>query len=66
MIRSISFRLNLWYALTFCASVAGLFAALYFLIAAALQRQDLEFVEARAKELAVLYNNGGTPTISYM
>jgi signal transduction histidine kinase len=59
MTRSITFRLNLWYALTFLLSVAALFVALYFLVAAAAQRQDREVVEARAKELAATYNSGG-------
>jgi signal transduction histidine kinase len=59
MIRSITFRLNLWYALTFLLSVAGLFVALYFLVAAAVQRQDREIIEARIKELAAIYNGGG-------
>src|SRR5215212_4530740 len=63
MIRSITFRLNLWYALTFLLSVAALFVALYFLVAAAVQRQDREIVEARVKELAATYNNGGSPAL---
>lgn len=57
--RSITFRLNLWYALTFVLSAAVLFVALYFLVAAAVQRQDREIVEARLKELAATYNSGG-------
>jgi heavy metal sensor kinase len=60
MTRSITFRLNLWYALTFLLSVAALFVALYFLVAAAAQRQDREIVEARLKELAAVYNSGGS------
>jgi signal transduction histidine kinase len=59
MTRSITVRLNLWYALTFLLSVAALFAALYFLVAAAVQRQDRELVEARLKEIAAIYNSGG-------
>jgi len=59
MIRSISFRLLLWYALTFVLSVAVLFVALYFLVAAAMQRQDREIVESRLKELAATYSAGG-------
>ena len=50
MTRSIAFRLNLWYALTFLLSVGALFVALYFLVAEAAQRQDREIVEARLKE----------------
>jgi signal transduction histidine kinase len=57
--RSITFRLNLWYALTFLLSAAVLFVALYYLVAAAVQRQDREIVEARLKELAATYNSGG-------
>src|SRR5512138_748883 len=60
MTRSIAFRLNVWYALTFLLSVGALFVALYFLIAAAVQRQDRQIVEARLKELAVVYNSGGS------
>jgi signal transduction histidine kinase len=63
MIRSITFQLNLWYALTFLLSVAVLFIALYYLVAAAVQRQDREVVEARLKELAATYNSGGTATL---
>lgn len=63
MIRSITFRLNLWYALTFLMSVAVLFVSLYYLVAAAVQRQDREVVEARLKELAVIYNTGGAATL---
>jgi heavy metal sensor kinase len=63
MTRSITFQLNLWYALTFSLSVAVLFVALYYLVAAAVQRQDREVVEARLKELAAIYNSGGTATL---
>ncbi len=63
MTRRIGFQLNLWYAFTFCVSVAGLFAALYFLLSFALQRQDQEIVESRLKELVILYDNGGIPAI---
>jgi signal transduction histidine kinase len=63
MTRSITFRLNLWYALTFLLSVAALFVALYFLIAAAVQRQDRAIVEARLKELAAVYQSGGSAAL---
>jgi signal transduction histidine kinase len=55
--------LNLWYALTFLLSVVMLFIALYYLVAAAAQRQDREIVEARVKELAAIYNSGGTAAL---
>src|SRR6185436_17096620 len=63
MTRSITFRLNLWYALTFLPSVAVLFVALYYLVSAAVQRQDRELVEVRLKELSVIYNSGGAPAL---
>ena len=63
MTRSITFRLNLWYALTFLLSVAVLFIALYYLVAVALQRQDRELVEVRLKELAAIYNSGGAAAL---
>ena len=63
MTRSITFRLNIWYALTFLLSVVMLFVALYYLVAAAVQRQDREIVEARVKELAAIYNSGGAPAL---
>ncbi len=56
--RSITFRLNLWYAITFVLSAAVLFVALYFLVAAAVQQQDRQIVEARLKELAAIYHDG--------
>lgn len=59
MSRSLAFRLNLWYAVTFLFSAALLFIALYFLVAAAVQRQDREIVEARLKEVTVIYQAGG-------
>jgi signal transduction histidine kinase len=67
MTQNITFRLNLWYALTFLLSVAVLFLALYFLVAAAVQRQDGEIVKARLKEIAAVYNSGGVaPLRSWM
>src|SRR5687767_10149135 len=63
MTRSITFRLNLWYALTFLLSVAALFVALYFLVAVAVQRQDRQIVEARLKELAAVYHGGSAPAL---
>ena len=61
--RSITFRLNLWYAFTFVVSTGVLFAALYFLVAAAVQRKDREIVEARLKELSAIYQSGGNAAL---
>src|ERR1044071_8212033 len=57
--RSLTFRLNAWYAVVFLVSAGVLFAALYFLVAAAVQRKDREIVEARLKEATAIYQSGG-------
>ena len=57
--RTIGFRLNLWYASVFMASAVALFLILYFLFSAALERKEREVIEARLKEYAVLYQTGG-------
>jgi signal transduction histidine kinase len=57
--RNITFRLNVWYASVFVLSASVLFAALYFLVAAAVQRKDREIIEARLKELTAIYQAGG-------
>lgn len=62
--RSLTFRLNAWYAATFVLSSAVLFLALYYLVAAAVQRQDREIVEARVKEASAIYQAGGRPAIT--
>jgi signal transduction histidine kinase len=61
--RSLTFRLNLWYALVFVLSSSLLFVALYFLVARAVQRQDRQMVEARLTELAATYQGGGAPAL---
>jgi signal transduction histidine kinase len=58
--RSITFRLNLWYALVFTFSAALLFMALYFLLAVAVQGKDREILESRIEELSAIYQSGGT------
>ena len=57
--RSLSFRLNLWYALLFSLSAAALAATLYFLVAVTLERKDREVIEAKAKQLSTAYAAGG-------
>lgn len=59
MIRSFSFRLNLWYALIFTASAAALFAAIYWLLAVSIERSDREALQARLQEYAAVYNTAG-------
>jgi signal transduction histidine kinase len=57
--RSLTFRLNVWYAVVFLVSTGVLFPALYFLVTAAVQRKDREIVEARLKEATAIYQSGG-------
>ena len=57
--RSFGFRLNLWYALIFTASAVSLAAALYWLLAQAIERKDREVLQARVVELGTIYNSSG-------
>jgi signal transduction histidine kinase len=61
--QSFTVRLSLWYALTFTVSAALLFAILYFLLAAALDRKDHEVIETRFKICAATYESGGLPAL---
>jgi len=57
--RTLSFRLNLWYALVFTVSAAGLFGLMYILLSVALERKDREVIEARLKEYSAIYETSG-------
>ncbi len=59
VLRSFSLRLSLWYALIFIISAGLLFALLYYLLGAALQRKDHEVIETRLKACAAIYESGG-------
>jgi len=56
---SFTFRLSLGYALLFVLSAAILFGLLYLLLASTLQSKDQEVIEARLRECAAVYENGG-------
>ncbi len=56
--RTLSFRLNLWYASIFTASAVVLFLLLYVLLSVAVQRKDREVIEAQVKEYAAIYRTG--------
>jgi len=56
---SFTFRLSLGYALLFVLSAAILFGLLYLLLASTLQSKDQEVIEARLRECAAVYDNGG-------
>jgi signal transduction histidine kinase len=57
--RSFTVRLSLWYTLIFTLSAGVLFALLYYLLAAALERKDHELIETRLKACAAIYDSGG-------
>jgi signal transduction histidine kinase len=57
--RSFSVQLNLWYASIFILSAGFLFAAIYLLLASAIQRKDREVIESRLKEYSAIYQSGG-------
>jgi signal transduction histidine kinase len=56
---SLGFRLGVWYATVFSVSAAILFVLLYLLLASAIGRSDREVIEARLRECAAVYENGG-------
>ena len=57
--RTVTFRLNLWYALIFIFSASLLFLVFYVLLVVGLWRKDREVIEARLKEYAAIYQTGG-------
>lgn len=57
--RSFTFRLSLGYAALFTLSAVILFGLLYLLLASTLQSKDHEIIEARLRECAAVYDNGG-------
>lgn len=61
--RTISVRLNLWYAVVFAVSAGLLFLLLYILLSRAVEAKDREVIEARLKEYSVIYQRGRTPAL---
>jgi signal transduction histidine kinase len=59
--RTLSFRLNAWHGAIYLASAGLLFTLIYFLLAAAIDRKDRDVIEARLREYAAVYHNGGIP-----
>lgn len=57
--RNIGVRLGLWYASIFTLSCIALFALAYYLLAAAVGSKDREVLEARLREYAAIYEDGG-------
>ena len=56
--RGFSFRLNLWYVTIFTFSACALYAFLYLLLSAAIERKDREIIESQLKEYATVYQAG--------
>ncbi len=61
--RTISFRLNAWYASIFILSAAALFVLLYALLSVEVDRKEREVIVARLKEYATVYRTGGLPAL---
>ena len=57
--RNIGVRLGLWSALIFALGCLGLLALAYFVLAAAVGGKDREVLQARLREFAAVYDNGG-------
>lgn len=61
--QSFGLRLNLWYALIFTVSTAGLFALVYYLLAATIERKEGEVITARLKEYSAIYQARGLTSL---
>jgi len=61
--RRVGFQLSLWFVLLFLLSSVALFALTYYLLAAAIQNRERIVLEARLKEAASLYQNGGVAAL---
>jgi len=59
VLRTISVRLNLWYAGVFMLSALFAFALLYLLLSRTVQNKDREIIETRLKEYGLRYDTGG-------
>lgn len=57
--RTLSFWLNAWHAVIFLGSAALIFALVYFLLGAAIDRKDRDVIEARLREYVAVYQGGG-------
>lgn len=61
--RNVGFRLGLWYAFIFGCSTVALLAIAYYLLASAIGSKDRELVQARLREYAAVYDDGGLPAL---
>lgn len=58
-LRNFALRLSIWYALIFALSSGLLLVLVYYLVAAAFDRNEQEVILARLKEYAAVYQAGG-------
>jgi signal transduction histidine kinase len=63
--RNLGIRLGLWHAAVFALSSVVLLALAYFLLARAIGSKDHEVLQARLREYAALYENGGLPRLRH-
>lgn len=61
--RTISFRLTAWYSIIFILVSFLLFGIAYFLLSSTLEKHSREAIQAKVKELALLYEKGGIPAL---
>ncbi len=59
LLRTFSFRLNLWYAFIFTLSAGALYLFLYLFLSSTMARKDREIIEAQLKEYSAVYSSGG-------
>jgi signal transduction histidine kinase len=59
LLRSLAFRLSLWYALLFSMGTALLLVLVYFMVAREFERKDQEIILSRLKEYATVYQASG-------
>ena len=58
-VRTISFRLNVWYGSIFLLTASLLFILLYYVLSTAIERKDREVLQARVKEYSAIYQSSG-------
>ena len=62
--RTISVRLNLWYAVVFTLSAALVFSLLYLLLSRAVVAKDREVIQTRLNEYSLIYRSGGLSALN--
>jgi heavy metal sensor kinase len=57
--KTVGFRLTVWYSGIFILSAFILFGIAYFVLSSSLKRRDQQAIQVKLKELSVLYQTGG-------